>query len=96
MSDDPFPGFRRAALLANDTVSAVRPDQLGYSTPCTEWTVWQLVNHMLTGNLLFVSLATGAPAPDRMADPVGADHIASFRDSLVQSGSAPRSVSPAS
>jgi hypothetical protein len=39
-------------------VSAVPPDQLGHPMPCTEWTVRQLINHMLTGNLFFVSLAT--------------------------------------
>ena len=84
MSDDPIALFQRAAALANATVSAVRPDQLGLPTPCTEWTVRELINHMLTGNLFFVSLATGAPAPDRTADHVGDDHVASFRDSLAQ------------
>ena len=81
MSDDPIALFRRAAALADATVSAVRHDQLGHSTPCTEWTVRQLINHMLTGNLFFVSLATGAPPPDLTADHVGDDHVASFRDS---------------
>src|SRR6185437_3009018 len=76
--------FRQAAALADATVSAVRPDQLGHPTPCTEWTVRQLINHVLTGNLFFVSLATGTPPPDRMADHVGDDHVASFRDSLAR------------
>ena len=84
MSDDPIALFRRAAALADATVSAVRHDQLGHSTPCTEWTVRQLINHMLTGNLFFVSLATGAPPPDLTADHVGDDHVASFRDSLAR------------
>ena len=84
MSDDPISLFRRAAALADATVSVVRPDQLGYPTPCAEWTVCQLINHMLTGNLLFVSLATGAPLPNRTANHVGDDHVASFRDSLAR------------
>jgi len=84
VSDDPISLFRRAAAVADATVSVVRPDQLGYPTPCTEWTVGQLINHMLTGNLLFVSLATGAPLPNRTADHVGDDHVASFRDSLAR------------
>jgi uncharacterized protein (TIGR03086 family) len=84
MSDDPISLYRRAAALADATVSGVRADQLGQPTPCTEWTVRQLINHVLTGNLFFASLATGAPLPDRTVDQVGDDHVTSFRDSLAR------------
>lgn len=84
MSDDPITVFQRAAALSDATVSAVRPDQLGLPTPCTEWTVRQLINHMVTGNLFFISLATGTPPPDRTAEHAGDDHVASFRDSLAR------------
>jgi uncharacterized protein (TIGR03086 family) len=84
MRDDPIALFQRAAAIADATVSGARPGQLGHPTPCTLWTVRQLINHMLTGNLFFVSLATGAPPPDRTADHVGDDHVASFRDSLAR------------
>jgi len=62
---DPIALFQRAAAVTDAIVSAVRPDQFGHPTPCTEWTVRQLINHVLAGNLFFVSLATGAPPPDR-------------------------------
>lgn len=84
MADYPFAFFQRAAAIADATVSAVRHDQLGLATPCAEWTVRQLINHVLIGNLLFVSLATGTPPPDRTADLVGDDHVVSFRDSLAR------------
>ncbi len=85
MSDDELlDRFRRSAALADATVSAVRPDQLDDPTPCTQWTVRQLLNHMTGGNLFFLSLGSGAPPPDRAADHVGADHVASFRASLDQ------------
>ncbi|GAA0626462.1 TIGR03086 family metal-binding protein [Kutzneria viridogrisea] len=84
MSDNPIALFQRAAAMVDATVSAVRPDQFDHPTPCTEWTVRQLINHVLTGNLLFVSLATDAPPPDHMVDHVGDDHVASFRDSLAR------------
>jgi uncharacterized protein (TIGR03086 family) len=84
MPDDPIALFQRAAAVADATVSAVRPSQFGHPTPCTEWTVRQLINHVLTGNLIFVSFATGAPPPDRTVDYIGDDHVASFRDSLAR------------
>ena len=37
---------------------AVRPGQFDHPMPCPEGTLRQLINHMLTGNLFFVSLAT--------------------------------------
>ena len=86
MSDDPIALFQRAAAVADATVSAVRPDQLGQPTPCTEWTVRQLISHMLAGNLFFVSLATGAPPPGRTARQADDDYVASFRDSLARLG----------
>jgi uncharacterized protein (TIGR03086 family) len=82
MSDDLLARFHRAAALVDVTVSAVRPDQFDDPTPCTEWTVRQLLNHIVTGNLIFVSLATGSPPPDRSVDHLGDDHVAALRASL--------------
>ena len=83
MPDDLLTYFHRAAALVDSTVAAVRPDQFGEPTPCTQWTVKDLINHVLTGNLYFVSLATGAPPPDRTVDHLGDDHVTAFRQSLT-------------
>jgi uncharacterized protein (TIGR03086 family) len=84
MSDDLLALFHRAATVADTTVSAIRRDQFDDPTPCTQWTVRTLINHLTTGNLRFVSLATGTPPPDRTIDHLGDDHAVAFRDSLIR------------
>jgi uncharacterized protein (TIGR03086 family) len=74
--------YRRAADLAEGIVGRVRRDQLGDPTPCTEWSVRALINHVVTGNLFFVHLATGSPPPGRGSDHLGDDPVAAFRDSV--------------
>ncbi len=83
MTDDALVLFDRAATLADGVVAAVRTDQLDNPTPCTEWSVRQLLNHVVTGNLLFASFATGGERPDRGADHLGDDHVAAFRSSVA-------------
>jgi uncharacterized protein (TIGR03086 family) len=46
---DPISLYRAATGHASDVVEAVRPDQLGSPTPCTEWTVRQLIDHLVGG-----------------------------------------------
>lgn len=43
---DPRPLFRRAGDLASSVVAEVRADQLDARTPCDEFTVYELVDHM--------------------------------------------------
>lgn len=56
-----------AGVLAN-----VTPDQLGAPTPCTEWTVGDLVEHVLAGNELvsqWAGITEAPPArPDSLVD----------------------------
>lgn len=75
--------FDAAAAQATRLVEAIRPDQLGDPTPCPQWTVRDLVNHIVTGNLLIASIVAGGPAPDRSSDHLGDDHVAAFRDSVA-------------
>lgn len=68
-------GFaRRLARVADDQWSA--------PTPCTDWTVRALVNHVAQGNLNYVRLLEGASAADflrlRDADALGADPVGAF------------------
>jgi uncharacterized protein (TIGR03086 family) len=80
---DSMETFRRAAAQADRLAGAVRPDQLGDPTPCHDWDVRSLVNHVVTGNLLFASYVTGQPAPDRSVDHVVGDPAGAMRMSLA-------------
>jgi uncharacterized protein (TIGR03086 family) len=82
-TDDPLAQFHAAAAQAQRVVATVRPDQLGDPTPCTGWTVRDVINHLTTGNLLFTAIVTDGPKPDRSRDHLGDDHVTAFRDSVT-------------
>jgi uncharacterized protein (TIGR03086 family) len=66
-------------------VDGVRPEQWTDSTPCPDWNVRQLLQHVTNGNVIFASIATGERAPgpitpeERAVDWLGADPAAGFR-----------------
>ncbi len=66
-------------------VDGVRPDQWTASTPCPDWNVRQLLQHVTNGNVIFATIATGERAPgpitpeERAVDWLGADPAAGFR-----------------
>jgi len=47
--------------LTGELVGGVRADQWAGPTPCDEWTVADLVTHMVTGNYVFASILHGTP-----------------------------------
>jgi uncharacterized protein (TIGR03086 family) len=69
--------FQLASDSFESLVAGVHPDQLAIQTPCPEWSVQELVSHVVTGNLMFIRLFTGAepPAVDAVGDPVAAISI---------------------
>ena len=75
--------FTRAIGEVEALVAAVRPEQLAAPTPCSEFDVRALINHLIFENLAHAALADGAaiPAPDRTTDYVGGDHVAEYRAS---------------
>lgn len=68
-------------------LSAVRPEQWGWPTPCTEWNVRQLVNHMAQANLNYLRLLRGGTRADflrfRDADALGDDPLGGFARSAL-------------
>ena len=64
----------------------VRPDQWTSPTPCTEWDVRQLVNHMTRGNFNYAGLVDGAASSEflrlRDADALGTNPVASYARSV--------------
>ena len=47
-------------------------------TPCSEWTLRQLLNHVVTGTQWFTTVVLGEPAPDRVADQILSDPSVAF------------------
>ena len=60
--------FERATAQAARVLAGIRPDQLGGPTPCTEWTVQDLVEHMVgsTDHLLGATEATAGTFMDNL------------------------------
>ncbi len=48
-ASDPVALYRTATDQVIKLLDAVRPDQLGSPTPCTEWTVQHLIDHLVGG-----------------------------------------------
>ena len=62
---------------AGDVIAGVTPEQLDRATPCDEWTVRDLLGHMIGVVGLFGTMASGAP-PEPFE--LGPDPAGQFRD----------------
>ncbi|MFD7121492.1 TIGR03086 family metal-binding protein [Streptomyces sp. NPDC059922] len=60
-------------------VTAVGPGRFGDPTPCADWDVRALLDHLVWENLIWAGLAEGSPPTDHGADHLGADPLAAFR-----------------
>lgn len=71
--------------LAGRVVDGVRPEQWAQPTPCPPWSVRDLVQHLVLGQLLFARLLAGesleAVAAMRAEDHLGDDPVAAYRRS---------------
>lgn len=67
----------------SDIVGGVSPDQYDASTPCPEYDVRTLMNHMVAGNLMFASVANGDELDMSIfgEDHLGEDPAAAYRTS---------------
>ena len=74
----------RASDAVGALISNIRADQWSAPTPCTEWTVRRVVNHLIGMNRVFAALLAGQPPPPRpAADHVEDDPVRAFRDSAA-------------
>src|SRR5438067_4784079 len=81
-----FDLFVRSSAEFEWRLRLVRSGQWTWPTPCTEWNVRQLVNHMARGNLNYVGLVRGGSSAEflrlRDADALGADPVGAYTRSV--------------
>src|SRR5881392_1448554 len=84
--------FGRAQARFNDLVQQVKPDQWGDPTPCTDWNVRALVNHLVYEARWLPPLMAGktiAEVGDAYeGDLLGDDPVSSYEDALRQATAA--------
>lgn len=72
-------------------IATVRPEDMASATPCSAWTMRDLLNHIVGGALMFADAFGGAPVRDisgRLPDVVGEDPSAAFADAAGRFGAA--------
>jgi uncharacterized protein (TIGR03086 family) len=89
---DKFEYLDRAGAEFRARLDRVRADQWSLPTPCAEWDVRALVNHVVTANLTGERLLHGASREDTVAligtDLVGDDPPAAFERSVAAQAAA--------
>jgi uncharacterized protein (TIGR03086 family) len=85
----PVDDLERVGHAVEQLVGRIGSDQWQLATPCTEWNVRQLVNHMAAGNARFTAIARGEqqtpPTPGTQPpDLLGDDPAASFREMFAR------------
>lgn len=73
----------RAILATDALIAGIGPDQWAAPTPCSEWTVRNVVNHLVGGNLAFTALLHQQSPPQRGADHLGPDPLRAYRQSAT-------------
>jgi uncharacterized protein (TIGR03086 family) len=73
----------RASAAIGDLIDRIAVEQWTAATPCTEWNVRDLVDHLVGMNLVFVAMLEGSPMPERGADRLGADPAGAYRRSAA-------------
>jgi uncharacterized protein (TIGR03086 family) len=73
---DVLPMMERVLDKAGAVVDNVDPSQLSNSTPCTEWSVRDVMNHVVGGATMFAEcVEAGSIADDRFGQLMGGDNL---------------------
>ena len=84
MPAEPADQLSRALDATERILLAVRDEQWDAPTPCTEWKVRDVVNHVVNGNTLFTRVLHGEPpAPARVLTGAGPELVGAYRDSAA-------------
>jgi uncharacterized protein (TIGR03086 family) len=74
----------RSFAAVEALIDNIRPQQLSAPTACTEWTVREVVRHLIGMNLVFAAMLAAEPPPRRGDDVADADLSQEYRDSAVR------------
>jgi uncharacterized protein (TIGR03086 family) len=93
MADDVLDLHRRALAEFGQRVHAVRTDQWGCPTPCKDWEVRNLVNHLVSEQLWVPPLLAGKRIGDlgdgfAAGDVLGSDPVAAWDAAAAAAGAA--------
>lgn len=70
--------FERAATAASGLARSMRPEQMGLATPCSEWDVAALLEHMAGGpGYLLGALEVGVESVGQWPEPAAIDAVIS-------------------
>ncbi len=84
MATEPADQLSIALDVTEHLIAAVRDDQWAGPTPCTAWTVRDLVSHVVVGNYAFASILRGErPAAPHEILRSGRDLLSAYRDSAA-------------
>ena len=68
--------FERVLDRTNEVVDRVEPTQLGNPTPCSEWDVRAVINHITGGATMFAECVEQGSVPDsRLGELMGGDNL---------------------
>jgi uncharacterized protein (TIGR03086 family) len=84
MTKDPIALYEAAAAQADRLIAGIRPGQLDDPSPCAQWRVRDVINHLVSGNKRFTAIVAGSPPPEAGQDHLGDDPLGAFRASIEQ------------
>jgi uncharacterized protein (TIGR03086 family) len=76
--------LNHAIAATQAVVAGIGPSQWTAATPCTELDVRGVLNHLVSGNMLFAAIVRGEPLPDRGADHLGSHPQAAFQQAAEE------------
>ena len=82
MSAEPL---EQAIATTRGVLATVSKEQLSDSTPCGEWKISDVINHLVAGQYFFEAAVTGAAMPGGDTDFSAGDFVSAFDDGAQRS-----------
>jgi uncharacterized protein (TIGR03086 family) len=82
-TESPISQLDRALAAVGELISNIRPEQWSASTPCAEWTVRHIVNHLIGMNRVFAAILAAEPPPPRVDDTADDELGRAYRESAT-------------